>query len=281
VPSQVWFDWLSRSRAGVVVFVCFKSRACNLVSVVGPVCAVTTVGCPVPSPSHAVGLVGWHVLPWPWSDTAARCPTLPRAGSRCRCRHVARARVNAASCPRLGQLTGLPMHITCCLCVHPSVPHPCAQVIQLLFEGPSCRFGGDAAADLSFPPLPPWSPACASQLLFGGATSSKIICACCSTAQCPSRHPHLVPCCLPPSSNFGVCPAPGLLGQAQLRSPITCKPCFLSPIESTLSFAFAYPSPCAPPQRPFCCLAAVGVAMPPRCAASPSGRSWPAFFVHL
>jgi hypothetical protein len=36
------------------------------------------------------GWAGWHVLPWPWSATVARCPMLPRAGSRCRCRRLAR-----------------------------------------------------------------------------------------------------------------------------------------------------------------------------------------------
>jgi hypothetical protein len=154
--------------------------------------------------------------------------------------------------------------------------HPLAYVFVRTYLTPvrtssSCRFRGDAAADLSFPPLPPWSPARASWLQFGGAALAKCFVHVALLASTLVTCPHPVPCCLPPSSNFGVCSAPGLLGRARPCSPITCEPCFSSPIEGTLSFAFAYPSPCAPPRRPFCRLVIVGVAVPSWCAAKPLG----------
>jgi hypothetical protein len=220
------------------------------------VCVVTTAGRPVPAPSRAVGLGG---LARPalamvshsrsLSHAAPRWLTLPLSS------FSTHAGVSLASCPCRGQPTGLPVHVTplasCSsgrtlpLCARrPAAVSEVTRPLTSLFL--PCRHGRRPAlvgCSLVEPPQP------------------NVLCTC----------PHPVPCCLPPSSNFGVCSAPGLLGRARPRSPITCEPCFLSPIEGTLSFAFAYPSPCAPPRRPFCHLVIIGMVVPPRCAAKPLG----------
>jgi hypothetical protein len=149
---------LSRSPAWLVVSHALKFVFVTLSRLSVSVFAVTIAGRPVPTPAHAVGLGGlacsalamvghsrslFHAAP--------RWLALPLSSS---CAH---AGVNLALCPCRGQPTGLPVHIPPCLCVHPGVPHPGAHVVQLPFGGPSCRFGGDAAIDLSFPPLQPWS----------------------------------------------------------------------------------------------------------------------------
>jgi hypothetical protein len=151
---------LSRSPAWLVVSHALKFVFVTLSRLSVSVFAVTIAGRPAPTPGRVVRLGG-----------PAR-PALAMVGRSCSLFHAAprwlalalssscaHTGVNLASCPCRGQPTGLSVHIPPCLCVHPGVPHPSAHVVRLPFGGPSCRFGGDVAADLSFPPLPPWSPA--------------------------------------------------------------------------------------------------------------------------